>query len=278
MPSLNATMHFTPQLQLRAGYTYNVERPSLFALRPFAFFETRATPPIVYAGNPDLKPNEETSYDLSLEYYFGRAGSISLAAYLKKQNGFIYESGIEGQPIPELGTTGTVVQPRNAGPGEFQGYEFAAQGFFEFLPGNWKNLGGSINATYIPKFRIDFPYSEEEREIPGIFDAPGTSKYTYNATLFYDTPKVSARVAYNYRARRKDMVDVNFLEYSLYTLETSRLDAALNYTPIKQLTVSLEGTNLLGEHTTRYWGVNRYMPVGPRLEAKTIQLGARFRF
>ena len=60
--------------------------------------------------------------------------------------------------------------------------------------------------------------------------------------------------------------------------QTSRLDAALNYTPVKYLTLSLEGTNLLGEDTQRFFGVNRYMPVGPRLEAKTIQLGARFRF
>jgi iron complex outermembrane receptor protein len=231
----------------------------------------------VYAGNPDLLPNKERSYDLSFEYYFGRASSFSLAAFLKKPDGFLYYSG-QVEFVPELDQNATVFQLRNAGPGEYQGYEFALQGFFDFLPGIWKNFGGSINATFIPKARIEFPYTAEERQIPGIFDAPSTSKRTYNAALYYDTPKFSARVAYNYRAKRKDGINVDFLEYSLYTLDTSRLDAAFNYTPVKYLTLSLEGTNLLQSDTDRRFGINSYMPVGPRLEAMTIQLGARFRF
>lgn len=277
LPSLNSIVHFTDKLQLRLAYTENMERPPFYELRPFAYYETRANPPVVYAGNPDLRPNYERSYDMSLEYYFGRAGSASLAAFLKKPDGFMYYSG-EVEYVDQLGTDATVFQLRNAGPGEFRGYEFSVQSFFDFLPGKWSNFGASANFTYLDRYQIKYPFSEEEAQIPGIYDAPGTSKSTMNLALYYDTPKFSARLAYNQRSKRKDFVWTEQPAYSPYTMETSRLDAALNYTPYKFVTFSLEATNLLGDRTERYFGNTKYLPLGPRYEAKTYQFSVRMRW
>ncbi|MDC7677397.1 TonB-dependent receptor [Asticcacaulis machinosus] len=279
LPSLNAIMHFTPKLQLRLAYTYNVQRPDFMATSSWRTVELNNA--VIWAGNPDLKPYRQTSYDASLEYYFGRAGQLSLGAFLKKPKGFMFYdySWVEDPELvrPENPTgRGRLYMNRNASDGEFSGLEFTAQGFFDFLPGKWSNFGGSLNATYMNKFEITYPVTADGATVEPT--AVGTSKYTYNATLYYDTPQFSARVAYNYRDGWRESVYSAFPEYSIYADPTSRLDAAVNYTPVKWLTLSLEGANLLENDYRSYWGENKILAKNIRMMAKTIQLSARFRF
>jgi hypothetical protein len=66
--------------------------------------------------------------------------------------------------------------------------------------------------------------------------------------------------------------------YSIYTRSTSRLDAAINYTPFKFVTFSVEATNLLHDNAASYFGAYDALPVGVRVQARTIQTSARFRF
>lgn len=270
LPSAHAVVHFTPKLQLRLAYTQNVQRPNFTQATSFTFLNS----PLSgigsgWGGNADLKANREDSYDASLEYYFGRGGVVSFAAYLKKPDGFIYDAQkqetIDGRDY-------LIWRPHNASEGTFQGYEFNAQGFFDFLPGTWKNLGAQFNYTYNQIATIDYDNGPS-----GDDNAIGNSKYTYNAILYYDTPQFSARVAYNYRDRFR--VWTHWLdEYSPYVEATSRLDAAINWTPVKYMTLSLEGTNLLQNNTQLTWGVNNLLPQGIRVQARTIQLSARFRY
>jgi iron complex outermembrane receptor protein len=274
LPSLNAVIHFTSKVQLRLAYTYNVQRPNFLDMSSWRTIQ--ANNQIIYSGNPDLKPNRSENYDASLEYYFGRGGIVSLGAFLKKPDGYIYYSGKGTETIN--GVVYQVYTSRNAGPGEFQGYEFNTSGFFDFLPGKLHNFGASANFTYMAKYNINFPFEGDQRLIPGVFDADSTSKYTYNLALYYDTPQFSARVAYNYRARYKVNVYQDNPEYSPYNDATSRLDAAVNWTPIKQLTLSVEGTNLTKENNNVYWGQDRMLPLGVRVQARTLQISARFRY
>ena len=268
LPSFNSIIHFTPKLQLRLAWTKNVQRIGFDALSPFRIVQSASN--TVYAGNPDLKAYSENSYDASLEYYFGRAGSISLAGYLKKPKGYIYYS-VATEYIPELGTTGSVWTNRNAGGGTFQGFEVAGQTFFDFLPGFWSNFGVQGNLTWLRKGNINYPDGSDNNAI-------GMSKLTYNAALYYDTPEFSARVAWNYRSRYRTAVFSDYPEYSPYMDATSRLDAALNFTPVKFLTFSIEATNLLKNNAQMWWGKDRLLPYGVRLQARTIQTGVRFRF
>jgi TonB-dependent receptor len=276
LPSASAILHFTPKIQLRLSYSTNVSRPNFYDMRPFAFVETRANPVIVFAGNPELEAQREQSYNASLEYYFGRGGAVTLAGYYKKATGFLYYSREEESLVP-YGLTGIgfVEQLRNAGDGTFAGVEFSAQTFFDFLPGIWRNFGASVNASYIGKARIEYPYPED---FPGAFDSPNTSKWTANAALYYDTPTFSARIAYNYRSSYRIGVWTETPEYSPYQDATQRVDAAINWTPYKVLTLSLEGGNLLGDDVYRYHGQERLLPLGVRTLGRTVQVSARFRF
>lgn len=278
LPSINAVAHFTPQLQLRLAYTYNVSRPSFYALRPFYYISPNSTPTRVDAGNPDLKAQTSSQYDASLEYYFGRSGALSFGAFVKKPNNYRYwEERVESLAPYGLAGEGIVAMERNAGSGEFIGFEASATGFFEFLPGALSNFGASVNATYIPRYKINYPFDEETSKIAGIFDADGTSEWTGNAALYYDTPKFSARLAYNYRSKSRDFVLTQNPEYSHYTAATSRFDAAINYTPVEFMTLSLEGTNLLKDNTEMFFGKSNLLPRGLRVQARTVQASVRFR-
>lgn len=278
LPSVTALLHFTPKLQLRLSYTTNVQRPSFYDTRPFYFAETRADPPVIFAGNPDLKAQREQAFDVSAEYYFGRGGLISLAGYYKKATGFLYYSREAVDNLAEYGLPGQngfVEQLRNAGDGTFAGIEGSVQSFFDFLPGIWKNFGVSLNASHILKARVEYPYPED---FPGAFDSVNTSKWTANAALFYDTPKFSARVAMNYRSAYRLFVWPDNPAYSWYNDDTYRLDAAINYTPVKWMTLSLEGGNILGHDVYRYFGKEKLLPLGVRTLGRTVQGSVRFRF
>ena len=278
LPTATAILHFTPKAQLRLSYSTNVQRPSFYDMRSFYFVNPQDTSPTVDAGNPNLKAQRERSFDASAEYYFGRGGAITLAAYYKKASNYFYYSREIAPDLGEYGLpgrSGFIAQLRNAGDGTFVGMEGSVQSFFDFLPGIWKNFGVSLNASHIFKARIEYPYPED---FPGAFDALNTSKWTANAALFYDTPQFSARVAYNYRSPYRLFVWTETPSYSWYNDTTSRLDAAVNFTPVKFLTLSLEGTNLLGTDVYRYFGKENLLPLGVRLQSRTVQASARFRF
>lgn len=270
LPSIHAVVHFTPKVQMRLAYSQNVQRPRFDQATSFTYLNSGSSSTGIgsgWGGNADLEANREQSFDASLEYYFGKGGVVSFAAYLKKPDGFIYDK-MERETIN--GQVYEVWRPHNASEGIFQGYEFNAQGFFSFLPGKLSNFGGQFNYTYNQIAKINYNDGADN-------NAVGNSKFTYNAILYYDTPKLSARVAYNYRDRYRAW-NYYIGEYSPYVEETSRLDAAINWTPIKQVTLSLEGTNLLENNTVLTWGKDSLLPQGVRAAARTVQISARFRY
>jgi len=284
LPSATAILHFTPKLQLRLSYTHNVQRPQFYDMRSAINILDATTSGRIYAGNPDLKPVQEDNYDASLEYYFGKGGLISLGTFLKNQTGFMYytelREAVPGLAPNPLAADGLYIvgKPRNAGPGKIFGIEAQANTFFDFLPGFAKHFGMNVNFTYIPEGRLELYKDGSTPDVPGVFDAPYTSKYSGNVALYYDTPVFSARVAYNYRSKYKTYADYVNPAYSVYMRETSRLDAAINYTPFKFVTFSVEATNLLHNNANTYFGAFQSFPTGVRQQARTIQTSARFRF
>ncbi|KAK0358637.1 hypothetical protein LTR94_034592, partial [Friedmanniomyces endolithicus] len=121
------------------------------------------------------------------------------------------------------------------------------------------NFGASLNVTRVLQARVEYPYPED---FPGAFDSVDTSKWTANAALYYDTPKFSTRVAFNYRSPYRLFVWTDNPAYSWYNGATHRLDAAVNYTPVKFMTLSIEGTNLTGNDPYRYFGKQNLLPLG----------------
>ncbi|KQT33633.1 hypothetical protein ASG29_06375 [Sphingomonas sp. Leaf412] len=279
LPTVTAVLHFTPKIQLRLSHTKNIQRPGFYSTRPAATIDEFRVPTTVYTGNPDLQPNVTKNYDASLEYYF-KDGSAALAGFVKKQSGllFYFERPGDLSAYGFPGRQGLIASEYNTGDGTVVGLEARVESFFRFLPGLLRNFGASLNGTYIPKATQEFPYPDGVPDVPGREDVDGLSRYTANAALYYETPQFSTRISYNYRSRYRNGISLFYPQYSPYTLPTSRLDAAVNYTPVKFMTLSIEGTNLLRNDTVTYFGQDKLLPTGARLQPRTIQASARFRF
>lgn len=285
LPSAFVTAHFTDNLQLRGSYNHNVQRPGLFDLRNFRVINYRNPNDNVYAGNPDLKPTTTDDYNLALEWYPAPGAIVSVTGFRKEQKGFIYYTR-QVEPVPELGgVPRQVFKSRNAGPGLTQGLEFQATGFFRFLPGFLRNFGATANATWIPTADLFLPVESDQQPANGpvAYDlvkkrAPFVSDWSYNLIGYYETPVFSARVAYNYRTRYLTGVDAVNETYIQASYPTQRLDAAINVTPVKYLTLSVEAQNLLRNIDRNYYYLYPDLPVGLRAMGRTFTGSVRFRF
>jgi iron complex outermembrane receptor protein len=284
LPSAFATVHFTDKMQLRGSYSYNVQRPSLFDLRNWRQIDYRNPGSPVYAGNPALVPTTTNDYNLALEWYFGKGGIISLTGFSKNQKGFIYNTR-QREFVPELGDTRDVYKTRNAGPGKTQGLEFQATGFFTFLPGFLRNFGATANATWIPTADLSLPVEAAIQPVDGptAYDlvkrrAPFASRWSYNLIGYYETAMFSARLAYNWRSEYQTAVDAVNQSYIISSRATGRLDSAVNLTPVKYLTFTIEAQNMLNAVDKSFYFINPDLPNGVRAMGRTVTAGARFRF
>jgi len=255
-PAISAIAHFTPQLQLRAAWTKTFSRPDFASLNPTVALVQVQTASggytgIATAGNPDLTPVRSTNWDLSLEYYFGRTGALSLAGFYRDVNGYIVKTTIEDDTIPgSLGAV-DVTKNVNAGDGYIKGIEVGGSTFFDFAPGMLRHFGASANYTYI----------ESEQNLPATaasaaFKAQtaGISKHSYNASLFYDDGRFRAKVAWSWRSDFTLAYNATDRSKDLKWYPISRLAASATYNINRNLSLTVDGTNLLNRPQQAYWG------------------------
>ena len=210
LPNASARVQFMPNLQMRLAYTQTRTRPAFSDLSPSATIDS--PPPIcsidpnssacfrnANGGNPNLSPINSNNYDATLEYYFSRTGSASVALFKRDLRGFIFRDTVEVID-PDFGRL-RFNQPQNAGKGKIKGFEIAATTFFdyEFLPEILRGFGAQANYTYVdastelaPNFRA---------QLPGQQGFPHVSKHSYNLVGMYERGPVSARLAYNFRSK-----------------------------------------------------------------------------
>lgn len=260
LPALNTVLELTPEMLVRFSATRNLNRPGLgsMAAEGSAFQDPDSGEITASRGNPNLKPYKDTTFDLSVEYYFGQVGLLSASVFHKRITNFIGSQTLENIPFSQTGipiaaipgaTGSTLVSeftlPVNiAGTNKLTGLELAGQTQFTFLPAPFDNMGVVVNYTYV--------------------DAPkaitGFSKTSYNATLYYETDRWGLRGSLSHRSRwytgRSDTVmsaSTRGFEGSTY------VDASAFYNVTDTLQVSLNAINLTNEKDTQFWGQNRYL-------------------
>jgi TonB-dependent receptor len=270
LPALNTVLELTPEVLVRFSATQNVNRPGLGSMAAEgSAFQGNDTCTIAAdgknncditasRGNPNLKPYEDTTLDLSVEYYFGRVGLLSASVFQKNIKNFIGSQTLEDVPFSQIGvpfgtipgaTANTIVSefsmPINVeGKKKLTGVELAAQTQFSFLPAPFDNLGMVANYTY-----VDTP-----PELTGI------SKTSYNVTLYYETDRWGLRGSMNHRTRWYSGRSDDVMSASTRGFEGSTyVDAAAFFKINEKLQVSLDAINLTNQKDTQFWGQNRYL-------------------
>lgn len=293
LPNVSMRLGFQRNLQGRLAYTETRTRPNFNDLRPNLTLDAPTGACAIQGptstqcfrtgggGNPDLKPIESRNYDATLEYYFGRQGQLSIAAFRRDIRNFIFNGS---RDIPE-GTSVNFIRfgsPVNGGKGKINGIELAGTTFFDFIGGWASGFGVQANYTYIdastelaPEFRANFPGQQR---------FPGVSKHAANLIGLYEKGPLSARLAYNWRSKFVLEYSGNFQgQYVLQQKSLGQLDFSTSYTPVKNLTIAFDALNLLaGEQPIR-------TEISPLFLGKTydyqvkylervFSLGVRFRY
>jgi len=288
LPSVNFKLNLTDELLLRFAFSEAIALPSLGNLRNYVGiggqdmvveFDPDVPPgeepiPVSAAydrytassGNPYLKPMESYNYDLSLEWYFAEAGSLTATLFYKDLSNYF----INGVTIRDYTNNGSTQQVEVAGAtngdkGTIGGFEVAYQQFFDTLPGAFSGLGVQLNYTHINEDgspNAGLRDSGSDSTSAGDFafeDLPleGLSEQNANAALLYEKYGFSGRIAYNWRSEYLLTTRDVITTLPIYNEANGQLDASLFWDVNENWKVGIQGTNLNNNVTETLMQINQ---------------------
>lgn len=242
-PSLNLKYQFSSHLLARGAITKALGRPPFVDLAPTVTVDTASN--TVNMGNPNLKPQKATNYDLSLEYYFPSEGGISIGLFHKDIENPIFNSTATGQngTFGGVALTNAIVNSyANGTKASVTGLEFNIQKPLTFLPSPLDGFGVNFNMTF----------TDGELKVPGrSVKTPliGQADKIASAQVYYEKYGFSGRVAYTYHAAYLDTDGgLNISDATGrsdgYFGALSTLDAKVAYKVTKQFEIFAEANNL----------------------------------
>lgn len=297
LPAVNLALFPTDDIIIRAAASEVMTRPNLGNLTPGGTvdgFNYR-----VSFGNPNLDPFRAKAYDVGLEWYFAPQALASIAVFKKDIQSFplgVTRTGTfasTGLPTSIInpsspaasnveGQAWTISTIENGTGGSLKGVELAIQTPFSFLPGFWSNFGGIVNATFVDSnvtYRVSGPATTPGGALPGLdIDSTlyGLAKRAYNATLYYEEGKFSARASVAYRSGFIDNASGTGNIFEGYNSSVN-VDASIKYRVTEQLELSLEGINLTDDYRDRYVDREANRAYENNHFGRTIIFGVRYR-
>lgn len=290
LPALNLTGEFTDDVIGRFSVARVMSRPEIGFLTPGGAVNLGGTPG-VSSGNPFLDPILATTYDLSAEWYFAPSSLIAVGLFYKDIETYIQNQSQQmsfrqtGLPLGLLvgtnldpdNTPFTVSRPVNTPGGPLKGVELNYQQAFTFLPGWLSNFGALLNYTYVDS-EITY-YLAQSASTTTRNDLLGLSKNAYNATLYWENTKLSARLSAAYRDKFLEALPANNpLQDVEGTDEMLTFDASLAYTFDEHLKLTLEGLNIFDEYKRQYIDSDRDSTFVYGHTGRQVSFGVHYRF
>ncbi|WP_039996773.1 TonB-dependent receptor [Sphingomonas sanxanigenens] len=240
LPSINLKAELLPnKLFARATATEVMARPLPQQLAP------RFTLDVVglsgSRGNPELEPFRARQYDLGLEYYINRT-SFASVTYFRKEIGSFIQNTTEPYTDPTTNVVYNITFPTNGTQKvTINGVEAGLQVAFDFLEVPvLKNMGVLANYTYSK----DSGYEGRDVFTGAALPFQGLSRNSYNISAYYEDDVISLRGAYNWRSKYL-IVAQGRGNNPEFGEAYGQLDASLNITLMPEVSLFLEGVNLL---------------------------------
>ncbi|RYD42965.1 MAG: TonB-dependent receptor [Sphingomonadales bacterium] len=285
LPSATARLKFGESFQTRLTYSRSMRRPDFASLNPTESLTLVGNVFLLNTGtrgNPDLRPQQSDSIDMTAEYYFP-SGYVAVTGYYRSIKDRVVTSNTQ-ETIDGLNYL--ISTPRNVGSVDLKGVEVSAQYFFDFLPGALSGFGVQGAFTLADsKIKGDDPLAGN----PLI----GVSKYNYTAGLLYDKKGLSARLIWTFRSKYingdntggvalrpfdPDRVNEAYVPVFLsYVRPAGRLDFSIGYDVTDALRLDIGGTNILRNKTSIYWGDERVV-FQLNGDETVYSIGARVKF
>ncbi len=297
LPSLNMVFEATDDFLIRIGAAKTMTRPGLGQITPGGTVSVSGNLKSVNTGNPELEPFEADNYDLAFEWYFAGESLVSVAFFYKDISTFVQTIRETGQLFSDnpLGLPDDVAltlcgpavpadtclqgwefsTPANTPGGDLDGFEISYQQPFTFLPAPFDGFGAILNYTAVDS---KVKYLNQDNVVVANTDLTGLSQSAYNATLYFENQRFSARVSAAYRDEYLTTVPGRNGNDVEGTTETLNLDAAAAFKLNDNIEFTLEAINLTDEFQDQWVDGN-----GDRLSyyhhtGREYFLGARFRF
>ncbi len=185
-------------------------------------------------GNPYLDPYRSTNIDASAEWYFSDNGILAGTLFYKDIGNYILVTTAEEVHFNQSTGTDTVFtisRPNNAGTAKIQGLSLNYQQSFG------RGFGILANYTY-----ADASSASGD-------PVPWTSEHQYSISPFFENNRWTARATYSYRSKYFTQVDRG---NNLVTDDHDSLDATLSFRVNDNLSIALDGMNLLDSEYYTY--------------------------
>ena len=287
LPSFNVAANLTQDFIVRFGAAKVMTRPQLGFLSPGGTISTTGTLTI-NTGNPLLKPFRAKTFDSSFEYYFGKNAFVGVGLFQKNIDTYIQSLRNQmpfratGLPLSLLPANFTgeeefaVTAPINTDGGKLKGVEINYQQPFTFLPGWSRNFGTVLNYTKVSS-KIEYAVSATSNERI-VDDLLNLSPKSWNATLYYDDGKFSARVSGAKRSSFLTRVPGQNNNDVEGKNETFNVDVSLSYKWNEHLEFTLEGVNLTNEPNDQFISRARNSVVVNNVTGREFLAGLRYKF
>ncbi|TWT22674.1 TonB-dependent receptor [Luteimonas marina] len=289
LPSFNLVAELTPDLLLRVAGAEVMTRPNLGFLGVGTTFSVAGGSRTVTTGNPNVEPFRAKTFDLGLEWYLRDGGLVSVGLFYKDIDSYIQTSR-ESRPFHTSGLPASLLlpewnvtpddefvfqQPLNTPGGELKGVELGYQQPFTFLPGFWSDFGVQLNYTWVES-EIQYLSSSGAPTAKG--PMVGLSENAWNATLYYDNQKFSARISAAYRDEYANQIPGREGTDLEGTAATTTIDASLSYNFNDNFSISLEGLNLTDEWSDLWMDTGRDASIAYTHTGRQYLLGFRYKF
>ena len=241
-----------PALAFRTSLSRTIARPNIDRISPVITFNLEQDR--ITRGEPGLEPYRAWQADVSFRYGSGdkKKSALSFDLFFKDIDSFILPvtRTVENVTFTDFGIdsfTGRLRTFENAGSAIAQGVEFEFETPFTELPAPFSNLGLVANYTF-----TDSTFKAANGETS---DLPGASRHAFNAISYFETDRVSLRLAYVYRDSFIVETADETARNTVITDAQGRLDLAFRYRWTTGLTLMLDGQNLTGERNYLYYDV-----------------------
>lgn len=199
-----------------------------------------------FGGSIELNPWLSTNYDLSLEYYLGRATMFNIALFKLEIESFVTRETVQnGGSFPDqdgiVRRSVPVNRPVQGEGGSLQGVEVGAKlALDDFL------TDGSLFQDF--GFDGSFTFSDSSQNAQNLsgedLPFPDNSEYQLNAAIWYQGDRLQTRVAYNIRTPR---LASTFGAIPVYQDTAQYVDVNVTYEVTDNVTVYVNGSNVFGE-------------------------------
>lgn len=256
LPSANLSIEIGPRTLLRLAASRSITRPSLADLgaatipastlvsgiyeRGEAEIDDPAPSTIFtgVGGNPDLKPYQATSFDVSLERYFEGFGAFSAAGFHKTIDDYVLVVD-KTERLTFATATGPPVtaevlmsRPRNVGRATVSGLEL---GFSRRLSSGF-GLWASATLTEA---------RSRDRGTGVTTDLQGVSRYAWSVSPFLERGPFEAHLSWTWRSRFRSVADLQGGGISAFVVgDAGVLDLSASWRLRPTLTAFVEGGNL----------------------------------